>query len=94
MVKIGQTRVKKNGNRVGFGCHLVWCAYQDSNLGTWFRRPVLYPLSYRRTILRCLKANDKCYYNEPSSQMQGGKMKVGFAAIVVEMATVRGYTVS
>ncbi|PTX59613.1 hypothetical protein C8P63_11147 [Melghirimyces profundicolus] len=44
--------------------------------------------------MRCLKANDKCYYNEPSSQMQGGKMKVGFAAIVVEMATVRGYTVS
>jgi hypothetical protein len=24
-----------------------WRAYQDSNLGTWFRRPVLYPLSYR-----------------------------------------------
>jgi hypothetical protein len=31
--------------------HTKWRAYQDSNLGAWFRRPVLYPLSYRLKIL-------------------------------------------
>ena len=28
----------------------VWRAWQDSNLRTRLRRPVLYPLSYRRTL--------------------------------------------
>ena len=26
--------------------------YQDSNLGTWFRKPLLYPLSYRGKLSR------------------------------------------
>ena len=25
---------------------IVWCPRQESNLGTWFRKPMLYPLSY------------------------------------------------
>ena len=46
-----------NGSR-SIGCRFapMWCAYQDSNLGTWFRRPALYPLSYRRML--CLPATE------------------------------------
>ena len=29
----------------------VWCPRQDSNLGTRFRKPLLYPLSYGGAVL-------------------------------------------
>jgi hypothetical protein len=42
---------------------LVWRAYQDSNLGTWFRRPVLYPLSYRRKSISQSDKKDYSMFN-------------------------------
>ena len=41
-----KTRNPRKINRFYEGLCRKWRAHQESNLGTWLRRPMLYPLSY------------------------------------------------
>ncbi len=66
-----ESQKKKSGQNIDRSKYLIlWCPRQESNLRTWIRNPMLYPLSYggemKRVIARKVSDPGKsgCFWKD------------------------------